>query len=157
MVYGQGGHGSLQKCEWGPVGRGRNFNTSNLFGCHVAYSLSPAAFPHLFHFLLTLRPRSPLSWNGRHTVLICHAIRLFEPRPSSDKYETATHLHIALPHPTASNNNNTLPSFPTMYPYLLNLESFVKHINLTNDQRVKISRQTNARTGAYTECTRHYR
>jgi hypothetical protein len=54
----------------------------------------PPSLPSPLHLLLTLRPRSPLSWNGRHTVLICGAIRLFEPRPSSDKYETATHFQL---------------------------------------------------------------
>ncbi|KAF7972296.1 hypothetical protein HWV62_18462 [Athelia sp. TMB] len=39
-----------------------------------------------------------------------------------------------------------LPSFPALYLYPLNADSFVKHINLTNNQRVKIGRQTNART-----------
>src|ERR1700691_3762288 len=32
--------------------------------------------------------------NGRHTVLICDVICLFEPRPSSDKYETAMHFQL---------------------------------------------------------------
>ncbi|KAF7981923.1 hypothetical protein HWV62_30687 [Athelia sp. TMB] len=39
-----------------------------------------------------------------------------------------------------------LPSFPALYLYPLNADSFVKHINLTNNRRVKIGRQTNART-----------
>ena len=33
-------------------------------------------------------------------------------------------------------------SFPALYLYPLNADSFVKHINLTNNQRVKIRRQT---------------
>lgn len=39
-----------------------------------------------------------------------------------------------------------LPAFPALYLYPLNADAFVKHINLTNNQRVKIGRQTNART-----------
>jgi pSer/pThr/pTyr-binding forkhead associated (FHA) protein len=39
-----------------------------------------------------------------------------------------------------------LAPFPALYLYPLNADSFVKHINLTNNQRVKIGRQTNART-----------
>jgi hypothetical protein len=39
-----------------------------------------------------------------------------------------------------------LAAFPALYLYPLNADSFVKHINLTNNQRVKIGRQTNART-----------
>ncbi|KZP08408.1 hypothetical protein FIBSPDRAFT_761441 [Athelia psychrophila] len=39
-----------------------------------------------------------------------------------------------------------LPSFPALYLYPLNADSFVKHINLTNNQGVKTGRQTNART-----------
>jgi hypothetical protein len=39
-----------------------------------------------------------------------------------------------------------LPAFPALYLYLLNADAFVKHISLTNNQHVKIGRQTNART-----------
>jgi len=35
-----------------------------------------------------------------------------------------------------------LASFPALYLYPLNADSFVKRINLTNNQRVKIRRQT---------------
>lgn len=47
---------------------------------------------------------------------------------------------------TTSVASTMLPSFPALYLYPLNADSFVKHINLTNNQRVKIGRQTNART-----------
>jgi hypothetical protein len=39
-----------------------------------------------------------------------------------------------------------LPALPALYLYPLNADAFVKHINLTNNQRVKISQQTNAST-----------
>jgi hypothetical protein len=53
-------------------------------------------------------------------------------------------------HPTSLlpplHHHTTLATFPALYLYLLNADSCVKHINLTNNQRVKIGRQTNART-----------
>src|ERR1700733_10279237 len=39
-----------------------------------------------------------------------------------------------------------LAAFPALYLYQPNADSFVKHINLTNNQRVEIGRQTSART-----------
>jgi len=39
-----------------------------------------------------------------------------------------------------------LAAIPDLYLYPLNADSFVKHMNLTNNQCVKIGWQTNART-----------
>jgi hypothetical protein len=39
-----------------------------------------------------------------------------------------------------------LAAFPALYLYQPNANSFVKYINLTNNQRVEIGRQTNTRT-----------
>ena len=47
---------------------------------------------------------------------------------------------------TTTTARTMLAAFPALYLYPLNADSFVKHINLTNNQRVKIGRQTNART-----------
>ena len=43
-------------------------------------------------------------------------------------------------------NHTTLATFPAIYLCPLNIDLFVKHINLTDNERVKIGRQTNART-----------
>jgi hypothetical protein len=48
--------------------------------------------------------------------------------------------------PPSAASTTMLAPFPALYLYPLNADSFVKHINLTNNQRVKIGRQTNART-----------
>jgi hypothetical protein len=41
---------------------------------------------------------------------------------------------------------NKLIAFPALYPYLLDADSFVEHLNLTSNQQVKIGQQTNAKT-----------
>lgn len=51
-----------------------------------------------------------------------------------------------MPTQTPFSSSAMLPAFPALYLYPLNADAFVKHINLTNNQRVKIGRQTNART-----------
>src|ERR1700683_303386 len=46
----------------------------------------------------------------------------------------------------ATTTNIMLAAFPALCLYPLNADSFVKHINLTSNQCVKIGRQTNAHT-----------
>jgi hypothetical protein len=48
--------------------------------------------------------------------------------------------------PQASSLFNTLVAFPALYRCPLSANSFVKHINLTSNQQVKMGRQTNTRT-----------
>jgi len=48
---------------------------------------------------------------------------------------------------TIAATSTAMPAaFPALYLCPLNADSFVKHINLTNNQLVKISRQTNTHT-----------
>lgn len=68
-------------------------------------------------------------------------------RSATREHMSNTAAMPAPPTPFAPTSSTTMIApFPALYLYPLNADSFVKHINLTNNQRVKIGRQTNART-----------